>query len=141
MAKSGYRAVLLMAISCLAACTFRPAPAIDCGKLRSLRIGMTPPDVRLLLGEPYLAGWPGTGWGPNAVVFDYSSPPGHKRDGALTIGGIELRVYFVDSKLTKAESLSLHVWKDQHDLFTLDKSGMSETKWFEGVYCPGARSR
>jgi len=133
------RVVLALTANILAmsACSHGPSPKITCRELRSLKLGMTETDVRSLLGAPYLTGWPGSDYPNSANVFDYSSSSEHPIR-AVNSGGTVLRIIFIDGRLVRASSYYDYedVGGEKRQLFSFDKAGWHESKWFESAYCP-----
>jgi hypothetical protein len=129
--------VVLTAGLTAAGCSREVAPLqITCDKLRGLKVGLPIENVRRLLGSPPKE-WRRTenvGFGPNRDTYwtwDSQS------------SGIRLHLYFLDGRLTEAESYIRTMWRDLFDnesrptLFDLKADGTwSEGADFRRIYCP-----
>jgi hypothetical protein len=113
-------------------------PNITCNKLRELKVGLPIEDVRRLLGSPPQE------WRANEHVSF-----GQNRDTYWTwdsyASGVKLHLYFLDGRLTEADSYIRTMWRDffanesrqRPMLFDLNADGTwSEGADFRRIYCP-----
>lgn len=111
-------------------------PQITCDKLRGLKVGLPIEDVRRLLGSP-----------PRERRRTESVSFGPKRDMYWTwdsqSSGVRLHLYFLDGRLTEAESYIRTMRRDLFDnesrptLFDLKADGTwAEGADFRRIYCP-----